>query len=198
MRSPAIFQITSLLAALFHSAAAAQPPVRRDQLSKCKHTAQEVVQKLNLTANPEKGYYVESFRDPDTYNNRSVSTAIYYLLEGSAGDSLWHRVDAAEVWHYYAGAPLVLSVSHDDGQPIKKVTLGGDIFDGQQPQVVIGKWEWQSAKSLGDWTLVGTTGKHVWFVLATRHFANVFTVVAPAFDPSGYEIAAADWEPKGA
>ncbi|KAK7973004.1 hypothetical protein PG988_007138 [Apiospora saccharicola] len=135
-------------------------------------TAQQVIAELNLTANPEKGYYVESFRDPDNAtiitptgiaSERSFSTAIYYLLEGGAGDSVWHRVDAVEVWHYYAGAPLTLSLSYDDGEPVTRKVLGPDIFAGdgrqQRPQVAIGKLQWQSARSHGDWTLVGTTGE---------------------------------------
>jgi len=130
-----------------------------------KRTAQEVIAQLKLIPNLEKGYYVETFRDTDNVTttsggtaNRTASTAIYYLLEGSVGFSRWHRVDAVEVWHYYAGAPLTLSLSHDDGSPVRDVKLGPDVFDGQQPQVVIGKWEWQRAKSCGAWTLVGTTG----------------------------------------
>ncbi|KAK8024258.1 hypothetical protein PG993_012324 [Apiospora rasikravindrae] len=155
------------------------------------HTAQEVIAKLNLTANPEKGYFVESFRDPDnatitdphngTVSQRSFSTAIYYLLEGCDGDSVWHRVDAVEVWHYYAGAPLTLSLSYDDGKPVTKKVLGPVIFaeDGQRPQVAIGKFQWQSARSHGDWTLVGTT-------------------VAPGFTDNGVELAAPGWKPNGA
>lgn len=125
-----------------------------------QRSAQEVIEKLSLIPNEEKGYYIQTFEDPFTIPslNRSASTAIYYLLEGSAGDSIWHRVDAAEVWHYYAGAPLVLSLSFDDGQPLRKQTLGPDVFDDQAPQVAIQRGEWQSARSLGDWTLVGTTG----------------------------------------
>ncbi|KAL2024897.1 hypothetical protein VTK56DRAFT_3596 [Thermocarpiscus australiensis] len=147
-----------------------------------KHTAQQVVAKLGLAPNPEKGYYKETFRDTlsvSTANNgtsRPASTAIYYLLEGAAGQSLWHRIDAAEVWHYYAGAPLTLSLSLNDESGVREVVLGPDIFRGQQPQVVVRSWEWQSARSEGDWTLVGTT-------------------VAPAFDPSLYEIAEAGWNP---
>jgi len=124
-----------------------------------KRSSQEVITRLNLTANPEKGYFFETFRDAGVVNNnRSASTAIYYLLEGSAGSSLWHRIDTVEVWHYYAGSPLVLSLSHDDGQPTRQEVLGPDVFDGQRPQVIVSGWEWQSATSLGDWTLVGTTG----------------------------------------
>lgn len=127
-----------------------------------KRTAQEVIDKLGLVPNEEKGYYIQTFEDPFviTSLNRSASTAIYYLLDGAAGDSVWHRVDAAEVWHYYAGAPLVLSLSYDDGQPLRRRVLGPDVFDeGQMPQVAIQRGEWQSARSLGEWTLVGTTGR---------------------------------------
>ncbi|KAL1872741.1 hypothetical protein Daus18300_004287 [Diaporthe australafricana] len=143
-----------------------------------KRSAQEVIEELSLVPNEEKGYYVQSFEDPYAIPclNRSASTAIYYLLEGSDGDSVWHRVDAVELWHYYAGAPLVLSLSYDDGQPLREVTLGPDIFDGERPQVAIGKGEWQSARSLGEWTLVGTT-------------------VAPGFIPSGVELADPGWTP---
>jgi len=127
-----------------------------------KRTAQEVVQRLGLSPNPEKGYFIETFRDAlsVTSNNHSASTAIYYLLEGSAGFSLWHRIDAVEVWHHYAGAPLALSLSLNDGTPVRNMTLGPDVFEeNQQPQVVIAAWEWQRVRSLGDWSLVGTTGK---------------------------------------
>ncbi|KAI1085442.1 RmlC-like cupin domain-containing protein [Whalleya microplaca] len=142
-------------------------------------SAQEIINQLNLIPNDEKGYYVQSFEDPYKINNRSASTGIYYLLEASAGSSIWHRVDAVELWHYYAGAPLTLSLSYDDGQPITEKVLGPDIFDGQQPQVAISKLQWQSAKSHGNWTLVGTT-------------------VAPGFIPSGVELAPPDWTPTGA
>ncbi|PKS08615.1 hypothetical protein jhhlp_005001 [Lomentospora prolificans] len=139
-------------------------------------SAEEVVATLGLVPNPEKGYFIETFRDTDTCGNRSASTAIYYLLEGSAGSSLWHRLDAVEVWHYYAGAPLVLSLWGEEG-PVRNAILGPDIFDGQMPQVVIGKREWQSARSLGDWTLVGTT-------------------VAPGFSEEGVEFAPIGWTPE--
>ncbi|KAK1851686.1 cupin family protein [Colletotrichum chrysophilum] len=145
-----------------------------------KRSAQEVVQKLGLIPNEEKGYYTQTFQDPDTDSgNRSVSTAIYYLLEGSVGPSIWHRVDAAEAWHHYAGAPLTLSLSYDDGNPVKEIVLGPDVFDNQQPQYVIAKNQWQRATSHGRWTLVGTT-------------------VAPGFVPNGVELADPDWMPNGA
>ncbi|KAI3400886.1 hypothetical protein diail_1577 [Diaporthe ilicicola] len=151
-----------------------------------KRSAQEVIQELSLVPNDEKGYYIQSFEDPYTITclNRSASTAIYYLLEGREGDSVWHRVDAVEVWHYYAGAPLVLSLSYDDGQPLRKATLGPDIFNSQQPQVAIQRGEWQSAKSLGEWTLVGTTGIALVFLMCFVMYVwlNPHTV-APGFIP---------------
>lgn len=146
-------------------------------------TAADVIAALNLTANPEKGYYAQTFSDPTNVTftavtsggngsaavvpyeaTRAASTAIYYLLEGADGDSLWHRIDAVEVWHHYAGAPLRLRLSYDGGDDAaaavgEEAVLGPDVVGGQRPQVVIGRWQWQSARSLGDWTLVGTTGE---------------------------------------
>ncbi|KAI1168375.1 RmlC-like cupin domain-containing protein [Nemania serpens] len=143
-------------------------------------TAQQVVAKLGLIPNVERGYYVETFRDdallPGTSDNRSVSTAIYYLLEGRDGPSVWHRVDAAEVWHWYAGAPLVLQLSSNNGTPTRNHALGPDVLGHQRPQVVVPGNGWQRAISCGAWTLVGTT-------------------VAPAFVPEGYELAPDGWEP---
>ncbi|KAL4876120.1 RmlC-like cupin domain-containing protein [Aspergillus karnatakaensis] len=144
------------------------------------HTAQDVITTLNLTAHPEKGYFIETFRDPYTTppSNRAPSTYIYYLLEGDAGFSYWHRVlDAVEVWHYYAGAPLQLSLSWDDGNPTRNVILGPDIWSAQRPQVVIDRGEWQHALSLGEWTLVGCS-------------------VAPAYEDEGFEMAEPGWEPR--
>ncbi|KAJ4387694.1 hypothetical protein N0V93_008293 [Gnomoniopsis smithogilvyi] len=160
-------------------------------------TATDIITALNLTANPEKGYYTQTFIDPlnVTYTaitangtgyptTRAASTAIYYLLEGNEGDSYWHRHDGLEVWHYYAGAPLLLRLSRDDGKPVREVMLGGQVVGGrgeQRPQGFVGRWEWQSARSLGAWTLVGTT-------------------VAPGFsaDADTYEIADPGWQPDGA
>ncbi|KAL4785601.1 RmlC-like cupin domain-containing protein [Aspergillus varians] len=143
------------------------------------HTAAEVISALNLAPHPEKGYYFETYRDPNTTpEGRAPSTNIYYLLEGESGLSHWHRVlDAVEVWHYYAGAPLQLSLSWDDGNAVRDLVLGPDIWNGQRPQIVVERGEWQHALSLGDWTLVGCS-------------------VAPGFEFEGFEMAEPGWEPK--
>lgn len=146
-----------------------------------ERTAQEVISALNLTPHPEKGYYIETFRDAksaSTEITRASSTCIYYLLEGESGLSHWHRVlDAVEVWHYYAGAPLQLSLSWDDGNPVRDLVLGPDVVNNQRPQIIVERGEWQHAQSLGNWTLVGCT-------------------VAPGFDFNGFEMAQPGWEPK--
>jgi predicted cupin superfamily sugar epimerase len=125
-----------------------------------EYSAQTIVQQLGLIPNVERGYYIQTFEDDAVVlGNRSASTAIYYLLEGKDGPSRWHRVANVEIWHYYAGAPLTLSLSYNNGSKLEVKILGPDIFHGQAPQIVIGKQQWQSARSLGRWTLVGTTSK---------------------------------------
>lgn len=91
-------------------------------------TALEVIETLGLSPHPEKGYFIETFRDSHLINDCSSSTCIYYLIEGKTGPSQWHRLlDGVEVWHYYAGAPLQLSVSWDDGEPTRHTILGIDL-----------------------------------------------------------------------
>lgn len=133
-------------------------------------TAEEVIHRLGLTPHPEGGFYRETFREP-------ASTAIYYLLrEGES--SAWHRQNAAEVWHHYAGATLELSVSTDQGKTV--IRLGPDLAAGEVPQAVVPAGVWQSARPLpgGDpWALVGCT-------------------VAPAFRFTHFELAPPGWEPQ--
>ncbi|MGI9424529.1 MAG: cupin domain-containing protein, partial [Hyphomicrobiaceae bacterium] len=105
---------------------------------------------------------------------RATSTAIYFLLR--AGElSRWHRVDASEVWHWYGGAPLRLSVSTGTGQGTEMM-LGPDLAHGERPQAVVPALAWQQAQSCGDWTLVGCT-------------------VAPGFEFSGFELAEQGFDP---
>lgn len=136
-------------------------------------TAADVIALLDLKPHPEGGHYRETFRDPREVGGRSVGTAIYFLL--AAGErSHWHRVDASEIWHWHAGAPLVLDVS--DGETSETMMLGADLLAGQRPQGVVPARAWQAARSLGDWTLVTCT-------------------VSPGFDFAGFELASPDWAP---
>ncbi len=118
-------------------------------------SAADVIRLLDLKPHPEGGHYRETFRDARGDGGRAASTAIYFLLaEGEV--SRWHRVDAAEVWHWHAGAPLALSMAPPDGAAVE-IRLGADLPAGERPQGVVPPGHWQSAQSLGAWTLVGCT-----------------------------------------
>lgn len=138
-------------------------------------TADDIIRLLGLAPHPEGGWFRETFRDAAPSGARAASTAIYFLLK--AGEvSRWHRVDAAEVWHWYAGAPLVLTIS-PDGHDATALRLGTNLAMGERPQAVVPAGAWQTAESLGAWTLVGCT-------------------VAPGFDFAGFELAHEDWRPR--
>ncbi len=137
-------------------------------------TADEMIAALDLTPHPEGGFYRETFRDDRTVEGRAVSTAIYYLLRDGER-SHWHRVDAAEIWHWYAGAPLALEIS-GTGDGVTAHRLGQDLAQGERPQAIVPAGAWQSAHSLGAYTLVGCT-------------------VAPGFEFSGFEMAVPGWSP---
>jgi uncharacterized protein len=115
----------------------------------------DLIRLLDLKPHPEGGHYRETLRDSRGGGDRAASTAIYFLL--AAGEqSRWHRIDAVEVWHWYGGAPLQLSVSLD-GHDAVRLKLGMDLAAGERPQAFIPGGAWQSARSLGAWTLVGCT-----------------------------------------
>ena len=134
-------------------------------------TAEDIIRALDLAPHPEGGWFRETFRDA-AGDGRAASTAIYFLL--AAGErSHGHRIDAAETWHWYGGSPLRLSV-HDGA--LTQYELGTDLAAGQRPQAVVPAGAWQSAESLGDWTLTGCT-------------------VAPGFEFDGFELAPPGWSP---
>lgn len=119
-------------------------------------TAAEVIEWLALAPHPEGGFYRETFRDPQAdASGRAHATAIYFLLPAGVV-SRWHRVDAAEIWHWYAGQPLLLEVrSHADNT--ERHRLGPALDAGERPQAVVPAAAWQRAWSCGAWTLVGCT-----------------------------------------
>ncbi len=138
--------------------------------------AAEIVDLLGLARHPEGGWFRETWRDVPEAGGRGAGTSIYFLLP--AGEvSAWHRVDAAEIWHFYAGAPLRLSIS-PDGHDVEAHDLGPDLLAGQRPQLIVPPGAWQTAASLGDWTLVGCT-------------------VSPAFEFERFELASPDRHPTG-
>ena len=118
--------------------------------------ASDVIRLLRLSPHPEGGHFRETFRDPEPKDGRPHSTAILYLL-AKGQESAWHRVrDAAELWHFHAGAPLELRILTDDvGEEVLR--LGINLVRGEIPQALVPRDTWQSARSLGPWTLVGCT-----------------------------------------
>jgi len=139
-------------------------------------SAADIIARLELKPHPEGGHYRETFRDTQLdASGRSLSTAIYFLL--ARGErSHWHRIDAVEVWHYYAGSALILQIADDGDQ--RSVRLGPYLAAGEVPQAIVPAQAWQSAESTGDWTLVGCT-------------------VAPGFDFAAFELAPKGWAPTG-
>ena len=137
-------------------------------------TAAEIIARLGLQPHPEGGHYRETFRDPSTDGSgRAHSTAIHFLL--ARGErSHWHRIDAAEIWHYYAGSALTLQIADASGEI--NIRLGSDLAAGEVPQAVVPAQAWQAAGTTGDWTLVGCT-------------------VAPGFDFAKFELAPKGWTP---
>ncbi len=146
-------------------------------------SARQIVDMLNLAPHPEGGWYRETWRASattdatagDAGNARATGSAIYFLLD--VGEfSHWHKVDADELWLWHAGAPLSLSLSHN-GRDAEAHILGPSLAAGQRPQRLVPAGSWQSATSLGAWTLVSC-------------------FVSPGFEFSGFELAAADWRPE--
>ena len=134
----------------------------------------EIIRLLNMQPHPEGGHYAETYRA--TGGGRAGMTAIYYLLQADQV-SAWHRVDADEAWLWHAGGPLALTLSPPDGKGASSVVLGPDLRAGQRPQAVIPAHHWQTAETLGHWTLVSC-------------------VVAPGFEFSGFTLAPPDWRPE--
>jgi len=137
-------------------------------------TAADIIRLLDLKPHPEGGHFRETFRDTRAVEGgRPASTAIYFLL--ARGErSHWHRVDAVEVWHFYAGAALELDIAQEGRR--HRIMLGNGLTAGERPQGVVPAHAWQAARSLGDWTLVGCT-------------------VAPSFEFAKFELAPKGWEP---
>lgn len=135
--------------------------------------AEGIIAALGLQPHPEGGHYRETWRAEAGTAERAAGSAIYFLLKAGEA-SRWHRVDAAEIWHFHAGSPLEL-VFERDGRLVREA-LGADLAAGERPQVVVPPHGWQTARSLGQWTLVGCT-------------------VSPAFEFDKFELAPEGWEP---
>ncbi len=143
----------------------------KTEVSETKASGDQIIARLRLSPHPEGGHYRQTWIADNA--GRASGTCIYFLLKANEV-SHWHRVDATEIWHFYSGAPMVLSTAKDNHGPRIDATLGPDFSAGQQPQLIVPEQHWQSARSTGDFTLVGCT-------------------VSPGFRFAGFELAAPDF-----
>jgi uncharacterized protein len=138
------------------------------------------VEKYNMQPHPEGGYYAETYRASETIpqaalparfsGDRSFSTAIYFLLEAHHFSAL-HRIQADEVWHFYAGGPLNVYVIGPTGEQ-RVIRLGSNPDQGEVFQAVVPAGCWFGSKPAEGtaYSLVGCT-------------------VAPGFDFADFELA---------
>ena len=136
--------------------------------------AERIIAALSLAPHPEGGWYRQTWIAEAASGTRAAGTAILFLLR--AGErSHWHRVDATEIWHFHAGAPLILSIAAEGTGPARDLRLGPDVLAGETPQGLVPTGHWQAARSTGTWTLVGCT-------------------VSPGFRFEGFELAPPGFE----
>lgn len=141
-------------------------------------SADALIEQLGLTAHPEGGWFVETWRADADASGRSRGTAIVFLLK--AGESShWHRVDADEMWIWQGGDPLELRLADSDDGPVRTMRLGSDVLDGGELQGLVPAGQWQAARP-GD-------GPH--------GYSLVSCMVVPGFDFAGFELAPPGWEP---
>jgi len=140
--------------------------------------ADAAIATLGLAPHPEGGWFAETWRDEPAGGGRGTGTAIYFLLKADEA-SHWHRVDAVEIWHHHAGAPVDLQLADDEHGPVRTLRLGPDLAAGERPQVIVPVGAWQAARPVGGAALVGCT-------------------VSPAFVPEGFTLAPPGWAPGAA
>ncbi len=137
------------------------------------------IDRLQLEPHPEGGYFRQTYRSevvitrealPAEFTGaRSASTAIYCLLEGK-NFSAFHRLRSDEVWHFYAGEPLLVHVIDLAGK-YSSIRLGRDLGAGEVPQAIVPAGCW-FASHVADW----------------KSLAVVGCTVAPGFDFEDFEM----------
>lgn len=135
-----------------------------------------IIRQLELAPHPEGGWYRETWRADASPGARASATAIYFLLEAGQR-SHWHRVDAAELWLWHAGAPLRLLTAPADAGPVSEALLGPDLASGAEPQRLVPTGHWQATETMSGWALVSC-------------------IVSPGFDFAGFTLAPEGWSPR--
>lgn len=120
------------------------------------------VEKLEMQAHPEGGYFKETYRSTEMVINRngqkrSASTGIYFLIT-SENFSAFHKIESDEMWHYYAGSPLSVYMIDDSGK-LDILKVGPNIEKGEQLQAVVpaGCWFASRVDESNTYSLVGCT-----------------------------------------
>lgn len=136
-------------------------------------TPETLIAHLDLAPHPEGGHYRQTWIET-TGAGRPAGTCIYFLLK-QGERSHWHSVDATEIWHFYAGSPLILSVSASRTGPASDQVLSPNIASGHSPQIIVPKDHWQAAHAPDGWALVGCT-------VSPGFTFEGFTLAPPGFD----------------
>lgn len=146
-------------------------------------TTSELITRFQLQAHPEGGYFRETYRSGDQVlrtsdeQTRSAATAIYYLLCDGA-HSRWHRIKSDEIWHFYAGTPLLVHVLNAD-RSLTTLRLGNALtHDDVVFQAVVAAGLWFAAECAECTDSAG--------------FALVGCTVAPGFEFTEFELADTD------
>lgn len=120
-----------------------------------------LIEHFNFEPLPVEGtLFASTYRSAaETEAGKPVGTAMLGLYcDEPRSVSLFHRLSADEVWHFYAGDPLRLVLLYPDGSS-REVVMGGDPLQGQFVQFVIPAGVWQAGHLLtgGRYALYGCT-----------------------------------------
>jgi predicted cupin superfamily sugar epimerase len=143
-------------------------------------TAQFYINNYNLQQHPEGGWYKETYKSeeqiptnglPERFDDeRSLSTAIYFLLE-QGNFSAFHRIKSDECWHFYAGGVLLIYIITFEGN-MRVVRLGNNPENNEVFQFVVPANCWFA--SIPD---------------KETSFSFVGCTVSPGFDFRDFELA---------
>jgi predicted cupin superfamily sugar epimerase len=142
-------------------------------------SVKDIVKKLDLQPHPEGGYYKETYRSEDIIRDtilgnefngsRNLCTGIYYLLESDDFSAL-HKINQDEMWHFYLGEAIELTMISEVGE-LSMVTIGNNVLNGEVLQFVVPKRYWFGAR-----------------LLKANSFALVGCTVSPGFDFNDFKL----------
>lgn len=122
-------------------------------------TKEEIVEKYQMQAHPEGGFFAETYRSELEFDTargkRSASTAILFLITRDSISHL-HRLTSDEGWHFHLGDPLRLVQITKSGELIETI-MGPEISKDQKLQHIVPAGDWFASTSLGEYSLVGCT-----------------------------------------